>query len=132
MNTKSLKSGVLIAGAIFFTLNAGLYLAIILGDTIQRIQTWRDWIRLDRPFDLLHVPLTFLVIAVILAFPMGIWLRIIRHYAAAKCLSATPPSHGKYLPWGRNLRRHASIPARYSGVRPRKPFRPMRDEKSLP
>jgi len=67
----------------------------------------------------------------LISFAVGVCSRLARRRAAFRHPSAPVP-HGKYLPWGRNLRRHASIPARYGGLRPRKPLRPLRRRADWP
>lgn len=74
---------------------------------------------LEMTYNLPGAALTYLMVLTMISFPVGIYSRLARRRAAFK-RPLTPAPHGKYLPWGRNLRRHASIPARYSGLRPRK------------
>ncbi len=123
-------STALITGAILFTLNAGVFLAILIADTVQGVQTGTALPQRSQPSGWFHLPLMLLTAAAVAAFPIGLWGCVLRRRAVAKRLS-TPAPHGKYLLWGRNLRRHASIPARYGGLRPPKPLRPTRRRTGL-
>jgi len=118
-------SGALTVGAVMLTLNAGLYLAIMVADTIQWLQVAQRAGSWSQPADLFHLPLMLLMAAAVSALPVGLWGCILRRRAAFKRLLGTSAPHGKYPPWGRSLRRHASIPAR-CGLRSRKPLRPLR------
>ncbi len=69
--------------------------------------------------------LSYLMILSAIFLPVGIWSRLARRRAAFR-RPLTPAPHGKHLPWGRNLRRHAGIPARYGSPRSRKPRRANR------
>ena len=139
MRTRKVLWGVLIAGAIWATLDAALGTIHLASDFFEGLQHppglrlgLNSWLTLEGVNTILQKAICLLILTAFLLAPMDIWLRLVRRKITIQRLSATPPSHGKYLPWGRNLRRHASIPARYGGVRPRKTLRPMRGDKSLP
>ena len=120
MKKRTILSTALIAGAIIFTLNAGLYLAILVADAVRWLQMGGNGAGGGQSLASLHLPLTLLTAAVVAALPVGLWTCVLRRRAVAERLSATSTPHGKYLPWGRNLRRHAATPARYNSLRPRK------------
>ena len=122
---RTILSGALTAGAIIFTLNAGLYVAILFADAVRWLQAGGG-AGGSQPLAALHLPMVLLTAVIVTALPVGLWAAVLRRRAVASRLSATSTAHGKYLPWGRSLRRHASVPARYGGRRPRKPLRPMR------
>jgi len=131
VNTRRVFWGVLIAGAVWLTLEAGVHVVTAVAETRHLPQPGygqRNWFSLEGFYSLLQILIGFLVFAVVLTHPIGVWFRIAHRQMISKRLSATPTPHGKYLPWGRNLRRHASSPARYSGLRPRKTFRVARHE----
>lgn len=87
-------------------------------------QRWANGV-LEMAHKLPGAALSYLMVLTLISLPIGLCSRLARRRAAFKRLSAPAP-HGKYLLWGRNLRRHANIPARYSGLRPRKTLRPLR------
>ena len=134
MNTRKVMWDILIAGAIWVTLDAAVYTVTTIAGMSQPLQPsygQQSWLSLEGFYSLLQILLGFLVFAVILAHPVGIWSLIARRRLIRRRLAAVPAPHGKYLPWGRSLRRHASIPKRHSGQRPRKAFRPMPDADRL-
>ena len=129
MNTQKVLWGILIAGAIWVTVSAVLPVIVAVAEmrhTPQPIYGQQNWFSLEGFYALLQVLLGFVMAGAVLALPIGVWSQIARRQMISKRLSAEPIQHGKYLPWGRNLRRHPSIPARYSGLRPRKRLRPLR------
>lgn len=131
---QKLFGGFLIVGAVLFTLEATMYVAHIvmeMGQPIQPSYGQRNWLSLEGFYSLLQILLGFLVFAVVLAHPVGAWFFIARRQRIRKRLEVTPAPHGKYLPWGRNLRRHPSIPARYGALRSRKSLRPARRRAGL-
>ena len=133
MNTQKALRGALLVGAVWVTVEAAVYTITAIAELRQLPQPsygQQNWLRLEGFYSLLQILLGFLVFAVVLAHPVGIWSLIARRRLMRRRLAAMPTPHGKYLPWGRNFRRHASIPARYSGLKPRKTFRAARHEES--
>jgi len=129
VNTRKVMWDILIAGAIWVTLDAAVYTVTTIAGMSQPLQPsygQQSWLSLVGFYSLLQILLGFLVFAVVLAHPVGVWSRSAHRQVVRKRLSAEPVQHGKYFLWGRNLRRHPSIPARYSGLRPRKRLRPLR------
>jgi len=134
MSMQKILRGALIIGAVWVTVEAAVYIFHAASEMSQPLQPsygQQNWLSLEEFYSLLQILLGFLVFAVILAHPVGIWSLIARRRLIRRRLAAVPAPHGKYLPWGRNLRRHASIPKRHSGQRPRKAFRPMPDADRL-
>ena len=123
---RTILSGALLAGAIIFTLNAGLYLAVLTADAIRWWQTGRNGAGGGQPLASLHLPLLLFTAIVVTALPLGLWACVLRRHAIAKGLSVASPTPGKYLPWGRNLRRRRSLMARNGGLRSRKSLHPTR------
>jgi hypothetical protein len=128
MTRNKFQKVILLVGTLWFTGSALMLLALLLFGGSQNRQGGPPKDVEGRLMELFHWPLVFLAITVIAVFPVGIWFRLYRRSLIAKRLTAEPSVHGKYLSWGRNLRRQASIPARYSGLRPRKAFRARREE----
>ncbi len=125
MNAQKLIWGILIAGGIWVTVSALVPIIIVLGFSHSQpiLATPQNWFSLDGFYELLQRVMGLIMLAAMLAFPVGSWTRIARRRIILERLDIGPIPHGKYLRWGRNCRRHASIPARYSGLRPRKRFR---------
>ena len=97
---RTVLSTALIAGAVIFTLNAWGYLAILIADTVQGVQTGQNWPRRSQPSDWFHLPLMLLAVAVVVAFPIWLWGCVLRRHAVAKHLSATSMPHGIVPPLG--------------------------------
>ena len=134
MKMQKILRGALIMGAVWVTVEAAVYIVHAASEMRQPFQPsygQQNWLSLEGFYSLLQILLGFLVFAVVLAHPIGLWSLIARRRLIRRCPLAEPIQHGKYLPWGRNLRRHASIPKRYSSQRPRKAFRPMPDADRL-
>ncbi len=73
MERRTTLTGALTAGAIVFTLNAGLSLAIIVADAVQWLQASQRAGSGSTSPDLFHLPLMLLMAAAVSAFPVGLW-----------------------------------------------------------
>ena len=121
--TQRVLWGVLIVGAVWVTVGAVVpagIAAVWAKEPLAPSYGVSSWFSLEGFYSVFQRLLGLVMVAAMLAFPIGVWTRLARRHAIGKRLEAAPAAHGKYLPWGRGLRRHASIPARYGGLRPRK------------
>ena len=126
MNTRKTALGVLIGGILWlvFVLTMPVFLIVPRIGPFQPDSVRHGWAEMvwEQVLRLTSAVLGYLLLLCAISLPVGIGTRLARRRAAFKRPS-TPAPHGKYLPWGRNLRRHAAIPARYNGLRPRKSLR---------
>jgi len=129
MTTRRLTFAVSIGGILWFVFMLTIpdFMAVPGFAPFQPDPNRQGWLNriLEGLYKLPGAALGYLVVLAMLSLVVGICLRLARRRAAFERLS-TPTPHGKYLPWGRNPRRHPSIPARHSGLRPRKRLRPLR------
>ena len=129
MITQKIGIGILAGGIFWFAFMLAMPDVVIVPGFGQfhPASNRQDWVNLILGVccKLPGAALSYLMVLAMISLPVGIYLRLARRRAAFG-RPQTPAPHGKYLPWGRNLRRHASIPARYSGLRPRKPRRANR------
>ncbi len=135
MNTRKIGVGVLIGGILWFAFMLRMpdFVTVPGFGSFQPDSSRQNWMNtiLRILYNLPSAALGYLMLLSAISLPVGICSRLTRRRAAFRRL-LTPAPHGKYLPWGRNLRRHASIPARNGSLRPRKTLRPSRQRSDAP
>jgi len=129
MMTQKMGIGILVGGILWFAfiLTMPDFVTVPGLGPFQPDPNRQRWANtsLGMAYKLPGAALSYLLILAMISFAVGVCSHLARRRAAFRRPS-TPAPHGKYLPWGRNLRRHASIPARYGGRRPLKPRRANR------
>lgn len=129
MNTRKIGVGVLIGGILWFAFMLRMpdFVTVPGFGSFQPDSSRQNWMNtiLRILYNLPSAALGYLMLLSAISLPVGICSRLARRRAAFR-RPLTPAPHGKHLPWGRNLRRHAGIPARYGSPRSRKPRRANR------